>query len=333
MKAFSIIILVILVLGYIFIHKLRSRPQGKLNLAEALFLKYLFKPINRLEVSLQKQRQQYLDLVKKFPEPHIFLHDVSDRSIPGPVGDIPIRIYKPSAGDNLPILVYFHGGGWVIGNLDTHDSVCRKLCKDAQVMVVAVDYRLSPEHKFPVPLDDCYAALQWVADNASSIGGDADRIAVGGDSAGGNLATVVSIKARDENGPSIKYQLLIYPVTDGSRDAQSKIDFASGYLLTKRDMDYFGDCYINEASDYLNPRISPLLASDLSGLPPAFLLTAGFDPLRDEGKAYAEKMKNAGVLVDYKNYEGTIHAFFGISKFKQSNVAMKDCADRLKANL
>jgi len=233
MKFLIIAILVIALGAYLFINNLRSTPHGKLNLAEALFLKYVFKAPNRLEKSVEAQRKEYRYFSDKFPEPHVEVYDVSDQQIPGPVGDIPIRIYKPSAQTNLPILVYYHGGGWVIGDLETHDSVCRNLCHQAGVIVVSVDYRLAPEHKFPVPFDDCYTATEWVAAHANAIGGDARRIAIGGDSAGGNLAAAISLKARDESGPSIKYQLLIYPATDGSRDTQSKIDFVSGYLLSK----------------------------------------------------------------------------------------------------
>jgi len=284
-------------------------------------------------MSVEEQRRQYRYMTDKFPEPHVDVESVEDQKIPGPHGDIPIRIYRPSNEIDLPVLVYYHGGGWVIGDLETHDSVCRNLSKAADIVVVSVDYRLAPEHKFPIPFDDCYTATQWVVENAEALKIDGKRLAVGGDSAGGNLAAAITLKARDEGGPSIKYQLLIYPATDGSQDTQSKIDFKEGYLLSKHDMEFFGSAYISNESDYLNPLISPLLASDHTKLPPAFVFTAGFDPLRDEGKAYADKLKSAGVAVDYKNYEGTIHGFFGKGKFKQSNVAMKDSVEKLKSYL
>ena len=211
------------------------------------------------------------------------------------------------------MLVFFHGGGWVICDLDSHDSLCRSFANRACCVVVSVDYRLAPEHKFPAAVEDAYAATQWVANNASRINGDPTRIAVGGDSAGGNLAAVVAIMARDHNKPSLKYQLLIYPATDvSSTNTDSYRNYADGYFLTKGDGEWFCHHYLNCAEDRLNPSVSPLLTPDLSRLPPALVITAGFDVLRDEGESYAKRLKEAGVSVKCTRYEGMIHGFMSM---------------------
>jgi acetyl esterase len=236
---------------------------------------------------------------------------VSDRTIPGPAGDIRIRIYTPSEGEApWPCLVYLHGGGWVICTLDSHDTICRMVANRAACRVVSVDYRLSPEHKFPAPFDDCYAAVQWVHDNAAELGVDPDRLAVGGDSAGGNLSASVAIKARDEGGPPLRYQLLVYPVTDHNFDTASYSENGDGYLLTADMMRWFWDHYLASPDHGANPIASPLRADNLAGLPPAMVITAEFDPLRDEGEAYAARLEEAGVPVDHTRYDGQIHAFW-----------------------
>jgi len=239
--------------------------------------------------------------------------NVENLNIPGPAGQIPIRIYTPHGSGPCPIVVYFHGGGWVICNLDTHDTVCRSLANGASCIVVSVDYRLAPEHKFPAAVDDVYAATQWVADNASRISGDAARIAVGGDSAGGNLAAVVSLMARDKNGPSLVYQVLIYPVTDlSSFGTDSYREHGEAYMLTRDSMEYYRGHYIGNEEELLNPYASPLLAQDLSGLPAALVITAEFDVLTDEAQVYARRLKQAGVPVTYTCYDGMIHPFFNL---------------------
>lgn len=263
------------------------------------------------------------------PEP---VAKVEDRKIPGPAGEIPVRIYTPQGSAPFPVLVYFHGGGWVIGTLDTVDATCRMLANRAGCVVVSVDYRLAPEHKFPAAADDCYAATKWVADNAASISGDATRIAVGGDSAGGNLAAVVSLMARDRGGPRIVHQMLIYPVTDHSYDTPSYEENANDYLLTKEMMVWFWDHYIRNAEDGKNPYASPLRAENLSGLPPAFVVTAEYDPLRDEGEAYAKRLQEAGVPVKLRRYDGIIHGFFTMpGAFSLGRQAIEEAAVELKA--
>ncbi|MGO4890590.1 alpha/beta hydrolase [Anaerobacillus sp. MEB173] len=235
---------------------------------------------------------------------------VENRLIPGPEGDIPVRVYTPKGEGPFPALVYYHGGGWVIGDLDTVDVPCRLLTNKANCVVISVDYRLAPEHKFPAAADDAYAAAKWAADHGSAINVDPSRIAVGGDSAGGNLAAAVALMARDKGELSLAYQLLVYPVTNHSYDTVSYFENADGYLLTKDTMVWFWDHYLRTEEDSANPYASPLQAEDLSGLPPALVLTAEFDPLRDEGEAYAKRLTEAGVSVEVKRYDGLIHGFF-----------------------
>lgn len=239
--------------------------------------------------------------------------DVKNLDIPGPAGQIPLRIYTPKGTGHFPVLVFFHGGGFVICNLDTHDSICRALSNGASCIVVSVDYRLAPEHKFPAAVDDAYAATQWVGLNADRINGDPNRIAVGGDSAGGNLSAVVSLMARDRGGPSLIYQLLIYPVTNlSSFDTDSHRQHGEGYILTRDGMGYYRDHYIEHKEELKNPYASPLLARELTGLPPALVITAQFDVLTDEAEAYANRLKEAGVQVKYICFDGMIHAFFSL---------------------
>jgi acetyl esterase len=233
------------------------------------------------------------------------LHDVSDRS----AGGIPIRIYRPDAGSNKPCLVFFHGGGWVIGDLDTHDAPCRLLAKESNCVVIAVDYRLAPEHQYPVPLDDCYNAFCWIHANAEELGIDPDRLAVGGDSAGGNMAAVVCLRARDESGPPIQHQLLVYPVTNAAMNTESYRANGEGYMLTQATMSWFFDHYVAK-QDRHDAFVSPLLAQDLSNLPPATVFTAEFDPLRDEGEDYGKRLEQAGTRTLLKRFDGQIHGFF-----------------------
>lgn len=238
---------------------------------------------------------------------------VEDLSIPGPGGDLPVRVYAMEHGGLRPALVYFHGGGFVFGNLDTHDAVCRAIAKHSGAVVISVDYRLAPEHKFPAAVEDSHAATVWVAANAERLGIDASRIAVGGDSAGGNLATVVAMRCRDAGGPALAAQVLLYPVTDTSSfETASHREFAEGYFLTRGAMDWFTGHYVASSDQRRHPEASPLLASNLSSLPPALVITAEFDPLRDEGEAYAERLRQAGVPVTISRYPGMIHGFISM---------------------
>ena len=264
------------------------------------------------------------------PEP---VREVRDRTVPGPDGEIPVRIYVPQgAGDDpLPVLVYYHGGGWVVCNIATHDHLCRSIANAAGSLVIAVDYRLAPEHKCPAAVDDAYAAARWVAENGKSIGADPSRLAVGGDSAGGNLAAAVSLMARDRGQFLPCFQLLIYPITDYNLDTPSYLANAEGYVLTREQMRWFWDCYLAREEDGYGPYVSPLRAEDLSGLPAALVITAEYDPLRDEGEAYAVRLKEAGVSVTQTRYDGMPHPFIRrTAVFDQAKVALKQVTDSLK---
>ena len=249
-------------------------------------------------------------------------------------GMVPVRAYRPKgAGKDevLPALVYIHGGGWVIGDLDTHDVVCRTLANGARCAVFSVEYRKAPESPFPAAVDDCFAALSFVAKNAGSLKVNAAQIAVGGDSAGGNLATVMALMAREKGGPAISFQVLIYPGADQRMKHASIKKNGEGYLLTEKNMLYFRGHYLPNEKDWLDWRASPLLAKSLAKLPPAFLLTAGFDPLVDEGKEYAERMQKEGVAVEYKNYPDMVHGFITMGRvLDTANAALADCANALK---
>ncbi len=261
------------------------------------------------------------------------VRSVEDLRIPGPLGEIPVRVYTPDAGSPHPGLVYFHGGGWVIGDLDTHDVPCRAIARRSGAVVVSVDYRLAPEHRFPAAVTDCYAATVWTARNAGRLGIDPARLCVAGDSAGGTLAAVVALKSRDEKGPAIALQAMVYPVTDlSSFDTDSYSEFAEGYQLTRGLMEWFRDLYLGSAEDGRSPHASPLLARDLRGLPPAVVITAECDPLRDEGEAYAKRLKDAGVPVESKRYAGMIHPFFSLAgAIPQALDAYQQVADAVRA--
>ena len=235
---------------------------------------------------------------------------LEDRQIPGPAGAIPIRIYTPEGSAPFPVVLFFHGGGWVTGNVDTHDPLCRSLANRSGCIFVSVDYRLAPECKHPGPVEDAYAATVWVAENADSFGGDAARLAVSGDSAGGHLAAAVAMMARDKNGPALTHQLLLYPVINTATLAtESYSKFAEGLNLTRDGMLWFRNHYIANESDAQHPYASPLLAEDFSNLPPTTVITAEFDVLHDEGRDYAERLAAAGVPVTYRCYGGLLHGF------------------------
>lgn len=278
----------------------------------------------------EQARQAMMPMATE-PEP---VGKVEDRQIAGPAIDIPVRIYTPEGDGPFPVLTFFHGGGWVIGNIDSHDGLCRSLTNQAGCITVSVDYRLAPEHKFPAAPEDCYAATQWVAANAASFNGDSSRLAIGGDSAGGNLTAVVAQMARDRGGPPLAFQLMIYPATDFNADTPSLKENAQGYLLSKADIEWFTGHYLSSDEDKRHVLASPGLASDLSGLPPALIITGEFDPLRDDGEQYGKQLKEAGVPVTVSRYDGMIHGFLSLAPFlDQGQHAITEASQALKAAL
>lgn len=260
------------------------------------------------------------------------LHEVKDQTIPLKDRDIAIRIYTPTADQEpRPALVFYHGGGWVVGSLDSHDEMCRKLAHESSCIVISVDYRLAPEYKFPTAVWDAYDALVYIAEHASDFHIDPKRIAVGGDSAGGNLATVACIIAKQRGGvPAIQYQLLYYPSVGKEKETESYRENKEGYLLTGEMMDWFRSHYFNSEEESLHPYAAPLLYEDLSGLPPAMIITAEYDPLRDGGAAYAKKLQEQGVAVEYLCYEGMIHGFMSMAQLDKAKAGAIQGAEALR---
>lgn len=283
-------------------------------------------------LSVGDARELLVDLFSFSDDEMAPVASVTDETVPGRDGEIPVRTYTPDGDAPFPLFVYYHGGGWILGNLDTHDAVCRALASSAGCVVVSVDYELAPESPFPGPLRDCYDATEYLASHAADFGADPDRLVIGGDSAGGNLAAAVALRARDAEGPSIDHQVLVYPVTDHAFDTDSYAENASGYFLTRADMEWFWDHYLPTEFDGKNPYASPLQARTLAGLPSASVITAGFDPLRDEGAAYADRLEDAGVPVSHHHHEGAIHGFFGMlvdPSVPQAHEAVEGVADDL----
>ena len=265
------------------------------------------------ERPLAEVRAGFHDLIMGLQNPGVEVGRIEDRDIPGPHGPIRVRLYWPEGADPavpLPVYINFHGSGYVVLSIDTHDNVCRALCAGAGCIVVGVNYRKAPENKFPKPTDDAWASLRWVAENSAGIGADPARIAVGGDSAGGCLAAVTAQRAGREGGPTLVFQLLVYPVTDTREDRDSYKTFGEGYVLTAEAMAWFFDCYFNNDAERADIAAAPIRAADLGGLPPAMVMTASHDPLFDDGRAYAEKLDAAGVPIEYLNHEGHIHGFW-----------------------
>ncbi len=284
------------------------------------------------EVSAPQARAMFLAMREMFQPKGVPIGKIDSVEIPGPGGPVPARIYTPVGltGRVTPACLYYHGGGWVIGDLDTHDSMCRQIANESGCRVISVDYRLAPECKFPAAFEDAYAALEWAEANASDHQINPNRLAVAGDSAGGNLAAAVALHTRAKGGPRLSYQVLLYPVTQARAATKSMAELASGYVLEKASMDWFCDQYMQPDTDLNDPRLSPLAAKDVSGVAPAYVLVAGFDPLRDEGKAYADKLKAAGVAVDFVEYASMIHGFLGMEGVvPQATQALKDAAKAL----
>ena len=264
--------------------------------------------------SLQPEAARALMAAMRGNAREVEVHTIADHTAPGPAGDVPVRVYSPAGEGPFPLLVWIHGGGWVLGSVEESDPVARGLSVAADCVVASIEYRLAPEHPFPAGLEDCWAALRWCVDHADDLRVDPDRLAIGGDSAGGNLAAACTVLARDAGGPPLRFQLLVYPVVDFDATTRSMVDNAEGYLLTREVMQWFYNHYTNP--DQRNdPRAAPLRADDLSGLPPALVITAEYDPLRDEGEAYGRRLAEAGVPVTVTRYDGMIHAFFSMTAF------------------
>ncbi len=269
------------------------------------------------------------------PEQPLPLGRVEDRVVATSEGDVPVRIFTPEGTGPFPVVVWFHGGGWVVGSIEESDATCRALCRSTAAIVVCPEYRLAPEHRFPAAAEDCYEVTAWAAREAASLGAGGRAIAVAGDSAGGNLAAVVALMARDRGGPDLAGQLLVYPVVGLPSDGRGSYEqFAEGHFLTKAGMEWFTDCYASSPQDLSNPYLAPLAADDLSGLPPALVITAGCDPLRDEGEEYARRLAAAGTECEYSLYEGQIHAFFILpDEFAAGAAAQEEAAGALRRML
>lgn len=285
----------------------RLHPQAKAFLEQRAALGV--RPVN--ELTVDAAREQAVRVARAMGGPPEPVARVDDRLLPGPYGDIPVRIYLPQLHGPVPVLVYFHGGGWVTGNLETVDTFCRSITNLARGAVVSVNYRHAPEHKFPLPVEDAYAATQWVASHAATLGVNPARLAVGGTSAGGAQAAVVAQMARDRRGPQVACQLLIVPVTDHNFETASYRDNADGYGLTADGMRWYWKHYLPTPADGGHPYASPIRAASLRGLPPAVVITAELDPLRDEGEAYAARLRADGVRVVARRYDGMVHQFLG----------------------
>ena len=330
----AVVLIILIIAGAIAVNKWTHTPYGKLDTAIAVFIKIweaIEPDYNKL--TPQEYRREMDAQTAKSPGRIFQIAQIKNDVIKTSSGEIPIRIYIPEKKEKMPVIIYFHGGGWVLGNIDTCDRIARSFAKKAGSIVISVNYSLAPERVFPAAVNDAYTALQWAVRNAGTFGGDPARLAVAGDSAGGNLSAAVSLMARDKRGPKIKYQILLYPIIDISNmETQSYNNFAAGFFLSKKMMQWFCAQYLPDKKDWQNPYASPLLAKSHKNLPSAIIITAQFDPLRDEGETYAEKLKQAGVSVKHKRYDGMIHGFVSMdSLVKQSFQALDFIADELKA--
>ncbi|MCP4753606.1 MAG: alpha/beta hydrolase [Proteobacteria bacterium] len=309
------ILVVLCLIVVLLVNSWADTGHGKLNYKIAIIFKLGELTGSESEVKADRPpiaeiRKEMVKAMKGVSGEPTQLPKIINRTFPGPTKDIPIRIYIPIENKVLPIVLFFHGGGWIKGDLDTCDNLVRYLAFSSGNIVVSVDYRLAPENPFPAGLEDSYSALEWVAANAGTFNGDPTKIAVAGDSAGGNLSAVLTLLARDRNGPKISRQILLYPSTNLSNlDTESYRHFGKGFNLDKTEIEWLIGQYLTDEKDIINPLASPLLAANHGNLPPATIITAQMDPLRDEGKQYAEKLKKAGVEVQYRCYDGMIHAF------------------------
>ncbi|HXZ04319.1 MAG TPA: alpha/beta hydrolase [Ktedonobacteraceae bacterium] len=300
-------------------------PQAQALLEQMKALGFVYSP--ELTVTRAREMVQAMLAVRPAGEP---VAHVEDRLISGQTGEIPIRIYSPDGSGPFPLLVFLHTGGWMVGNLDSQDPLCRRITNRTGCIVVSIDYRLAPENPFPAAVEDSYEATQWIAIHAAEFHGDTSRIAIVGDSSGGNMAAVVALLARDRGGPKLAFQILMFPATDFRLGTQSMEDFGDGYNVTKAQMIWIRNNYLPNPADWTNPLASPLLAPDLSGLPPALIIYAEYDPLRDDAAAYAERLKEAGVPVKASRYDGMIHDFPDLFE-EPGNHSLDEIASALRA--
>ncbi len=286
-------------------------------------------PMSSLPVEVVRQNRDQMSIVDPHPLP---VHSIVDRTIPGPRGEFPIRIYTPTGDGPFPVFIFFHGGGFVVGSIEASDSVCRMLTTLTPCITVSVGYHLAPEHPYPAGPEDCYTATKWVAEHAAEFHGDPARLAVGGDSAGGNLATVVALMANERGGPKLRFQLLIYPTTDNHRPGTASLqEFANGYFLTRDAVEWFDHHYQTPNFDQKDPHAFPLYARNLRNMPPALIITAEYDPLRDEGEMYARRLQEADVPVTLTRYDGMLHGFFTmIGVVDQSKIAILEAVSALR---
>ena len=326
MLVFLVLALLVLAgVGAAVVHRWTVTPHGRLDPEVAVMLRFAPPFIADETIPMAAQRQRMRDMVARDPAKPIELQNVDDLSMPGPGGAIRLRRYALTAGRALPVVVFYHGGGFALGDLETHDRICRRLARASGAIVLSVDYRLAPEHPFPAAPDDAFAALTWAHDNAEDLGGDPGRLAVAGDSAGANLAAVTALRARDEGFPPLVFQLLVYPVTNlADLDTASHEAFREGYLLSRPFIELNRRRYVPLEEQRHNPYASPLFADEVSDLPPALIITAQFDPLRDEGEAYGHRLQAAGVPVTISRYDGVVHGFFGVSVIRKGRRAVED---------
>ncbi|MBN1532702.1 MAG: alpha/beta hydrolase [Spirochaetes bacterium] len=319
--------------GYLLVRSWSETPYGRLDSRVAVYLKLTGadrRPTREIPIPVSRKRlEERASFASGTP---VAMASVKDMTAQDGGLSVPVRVYWPEQGETLPVVVFYHGGGWVQGSRNSHDPLCRILAKKSGAIVVSVDYRLAPENPFPAAADDAYAALRWVSEKGRELKADTDRIAVAGDSAGGNLAAVVCLMARDKKGPAVAFQALIYPgVNSASLDTESYRNFAEGFMLRKADVERFIRLYLPNVKDRSNPYASPLLAKSHANLPPALVITAGFDPLRDEGEAYAKRLRDAGVPARAVRYPGMIHAFVSADRLiPQAGKATDEIAAALR---
>lgn len=329
--------LILAALAALIIFQWRQTPHGPLSASSAVIARVAsWQETGQGNGDIVEARAARARAMPYMVGPAPAMAEVLATDIPGPAGSLPVRLYRPAARSAapgpLPLVIYYHGGGWALGDLDSHDNVCRHLARKTGFLVLAVNYRLAPEHVFPAALDDAYAALNWAAAQGAALGADPARLMVAGDSAGGNLAAAVSLRARERSGPAIAAQALIYPATDlTTLERDSQRAFAEGYFLTRARMGQFFDMYVPDPAARANPEVSPLLAPRHAGLPPTLILTAQFDPLRDEGEAYAAALKEAGVPVRLLRFAGVIHGFVSMDRwFREADLALTQVAEHLQ---